>query len=215
PSHVEKQGGDRSEDSRFRWRVVLVSALPIFTVRFIFAGVIAATSILWLSGFAGEGLQTPGLFIPIATLTGTLVALRTTFSMLGAPAAGFLSDHIHGRRLIIIGAALMIGSAGLWLMGSPVLPLALFGVLLSALTASGVQVLTTAYVGDRTPPSQSGRTLSVIFTFGDLGSALGPPIAFWLLVSFPLAAIFRLCAIMSFAASVFTFALSSYGLDKR
>lgn len=215
PSHVEKQGGDRSEDSRFRWRVVLVSALPIFTVRFIFAGVIAATSILWLSGFAGEGLQTPGLFIPIATLTGTLVALRTTFSMLGAPAAGFLSDHIHGRRLIIIGAALMIGAAGLWLMGSPFLPLALFGVLLSALTASGVQVLTTAYVGDRTPPSQSGRTLSVIFTFGDLGSALGPPIAFWLLVSFPLAAIFRLCAIISFAASVFTFALSSYGLDKR
>ena len=214
PRHIQKQGEGRGEGSRFRWRVVLVSALPIFTVRFIFAGVIAATSILWLSGFAGEGIQTSGFFIPIATLTGTLVALRTAFSMLGAPAAGLLSDRIHGRRLIIIGAALMIGAAGLWLMGSPVLPLALFGVLFSALTASGVQVLTTAYVGDSTPPSLSGRTLSVIFTFGDLGSALGPPIAFWLLVSYPLATIFRLCAIMSFAASVFTFTLSSYKLDK-
>jgi MFS family permease len=109
----------------------------------------------------------------------------------------------------------MIGAAGLWLMGFPFLPLALFGVLLSALTASGVQVLTTAYVGDSTPPSLSGRTLSVIFTFGDLGSALGPPIAFWLLVSFPLATIFRLCAIMSLAASIFTFTLSSYKLDNR
>jgi len=215
PRHVQKKREEKNEGSHFRWRVVLVSALPIFTVRFIFAGVIAATSILWLSGFAGEGVHIPGIFIPIATLTGTLVALRTAFSMLGAPAAGFLSDRIHGRRLIIIGAALMIGAAGLWLMGSPFLPLALFGVLLSALTASGVQVLTTAYVGDSTSPSLSGRTLSVIFTFGDLGSALGPPIAFWLLVSFPLATIFRLCAIVSLTASVFTFIFSSYKLDNR
>lgn len=209
PRQSKKRRGVRDEGSRFPWRVALVSAVPIFTVRFIFAGVIAATSILWLSGFAGEGAYTLGLFIPIATLTGTLVALRTAFSMLGAPFAGFLSDRIHGQRWIIIGAALMIGSAGLWLMGSPGLPLALIGVFLSALTASGVQALTTAYVGDRTPPSLSGRTLSVIFTFGDLGSALGPPLAFWLLISFPLATIFRLCAVMSLVASIFAFVLSA------
>ncbi len=210
--HVEKR---RGENSGFRWRVVLVSALPIFTVRFIYAGVIAATSILWLSGFAGEGIHTLDLFIPIATLTGTLVALRTAFSMLGAPIAGFISDRLHGRRWIIIGAALIIGGGGLWFMGSPFLPLALFGVLLSALTASGVQVLITAYVGDSTPPNLSGHTLSRIFTFGDLGSALGPPLAFLFLVSFPLASLFRLCAVLSIAASFFAFALSAYKLDDR
>lgn len=213
--HVEKRRGERGENSGFRWRVVLVSALPIFTVRFIYAGVIAATSILWLSGFAGEGIHTLDLFIPIATLTGTLVALRTAFSMLGAPIAGFISDRLHGRRWIIIGAALIIGGGGLWFMGSPFLPLALFGVLLSALTASGVQVLITAYVGDSTPPNLSGHTLSRIFTFGDLGSALGPPLAFLFLVSFPLASLFRLCAVMSIAASFFAFALSAYKLDDR
>jgi MFS family permease len=210
--HVEKR---RGENSGFRWRVVLVSALPIFTVRFIYAGVIAATSILWLSGFAGEGIHTLDLFIPIATLTGTLVALRTAFSMLGAPIAGFISDRLHGRRWIIIGASLIIGGGGLWFMGSPFLPLALFGVLLSALTASGVQVLITAYVGDSTPPNLSGHTLSRIFTFGDLGSALGPPLAFLFLVSFPLASLFRLCAVLSIAASFFAFALSAYKLDDR
>ncbi len=214
-AHVDTRRGERGENNVFRWRVVLVSALPIFTVRFIYAGVIAATSILWLSGFAGEGIHVLDLFFPIATLTGTLVALRTAFSMLGAPVVGFLSDRIHGRRWIIIGAALVIGGGGLWFMGSPFLPLALFGVLLSALTASGVQVLITAYVGDSTPPSLSGHTLSRIFTFGDLGSALGPPLAFLFLVSFPLASLFRLCAVLSIAASVFAFALSAYKLDDR
>ena len=213
--HTEKRRDERGENSVFRWRVVLVSALPIFTVRFIYAGVIAATSILWLSGFAGEGIHVLDLFFPIATLTGTLVALRTAFSMLGAPVVGFISDRIHGRRWIIIGASLIIGGGGLWFMGSPFLPLALFGVLLSALTASGVQVLITAYVGDSTPPSLSGHTLSRIFTFGDLGSALGPPLAFLFLVSFPLASLFRLCAVFSIAASIFAFALSVYKLDDR
>ena len=211
-AHVEKR---RGEHSSFRWRVVLVSAIPIFTVRFIYAGVIAATSILWLSGFAGEGIHTLDLFVPIATLTGTLVALRTAFSMLGAPIVGFISDRLHGRRWVIIGAALVIGGGGLWFMGSPSLPLAFIGVLLSALTASGVQVLITAYVGDSTPPKLSGHTLSRIFTFGDLGSALGPPLAFLFLVSFPLASLFRLCAVLSIAASIFAFTLSAYKLDDR
>ncbi len=214
-AHFEKRRGEQGEGIGFRWRVVLVSAFPIFTVRFIYAGVIAATSILWLSGFAGEGIHVLDLFFPIATLTGTLIALRTAFSMLGAPIVGFLSDRIHGRRWIIIGAALVTGGGGLWFMGSPFLPLALFGVLLSALTASGVQVLITAYVGDSTPPSLSGHTLSRIFTFGDLGSALGPPLAFLFLISFPLASLFRLCAVLSIAASVFAFALSAYKLDDR
>ncbi|MFV9675227.1 MAG: MFS transporter [Anaerolineales bacterium] len=213
--YTEKRRDERGENSDFRWSVVLFSALPIFTVRFIYAGVIAATSILWLSGFAGEGIHVLDLFLPIATLTGTLVALRTAFSMLGAPIAGFISDRLHGRRWIIIGASLIIGGGGLWFMGSPFLPLALFGVLLSALTASGVQVLITAYVGDSTPPNLSGHTLSRIFTFGDLGSALGPPLAFLFLVSFPLATLFRLCAVFSIAASVFAFALSAYKLDDR
>jgi MFS family permease len=213
--HVEKRSDDQGGSRGFRWRVVLVSALPIFTVRFIYAGVIAATSILWLSGFAGDGIHALDLFIPIATLTGTLVALRTAFSMLGAPFAGILSDLIQGRRWIIIGVALMLGGSGLWFMGSPFLPLALFGVLFSALTASSVQALITAYVGDSTPPNLSGRTLSSIFTFGDMGSALGPPLAFLLLVSFPLASLFRLCAVLSIAASVFAFALSAYKLDDR
>jgi MFS family permease len=213
--HGEKRRDDQGEGIGFRWRVVLVSALPIFTVRFIYAGVIAATSILWLSGFAGAGIHALDIFIPIATLTGALIALRTAFSVLGAPIAGFLSDLIHGRRWIIIGVALMLGGSGLWFMGSPFLPLALFGVLFSALTASGVQALVTAYVGDSTPPNLSGRTLSSIFTFGDMGSALGPPLAFLLLVSFPLASLFRLCAVLSIAASVFAFALSAYKLDDR
>jgi MFS family permease len=196
-----------AEKGRVRWRVALLSSLPIFTVRFIFAGIISATTILWLSTFAGEGIDVRGFFIPIATLTGILVALRTAFGMMGAPIAGFLSDSMDGRRWTIIAASLMLAASGLWLMGSSLLALALVGVLISAVAASSVQALITAYVGDSTPATMQGRTLSVIFTFGDLGSALGPPIAFLLMASYPLAAIFRLCAILSFATSIVTFAL--------
>ena len=213
PETAPSQSENRyAEGGRVRWRVALLSSLPIFTVRFIFAGVISATTILWLSRFAGEGIDVRGLFIPIATLTGALVALRTAFGMMGAPIAGFLSDRIDGRRWFIIAASLMLAATGLWIMGSSFLALALIGVLLSAMAASGVQALITAYVGDSTPANMQGRTLSVIFTFGDLGSAFGPPIAFFLLASYPLATIFRLCAVLSLAASILTLALRA---DKK
>jgi MFS family permease len=39
----------------FSWRVALAASLPMFVVRFVSWGVMAATTILWLSGLVGEG----------------------------------------------------------------------------------------------------------------------------------------------------------------
>jgi len=208
PHQVQRQG------TFFNWRIALVSSLPIFTIRFIFAGVIAATSIIWLSQFVGESASILGLVVPIATLTGTLVASRTAVSVLGAPIAGFFSDRL-GQRWTVIGIALIIGAVGLWLMGSAFFPIALLGVLLSSPAGSIVQAMTTAFVGDRVPPNMAGRTISVIFTFGDLGSALGPLTAFWLMGSLPLATIFHLCAALSMGTAVVVFLLHSAAIGDR
>lgn len=214
PPAIENPHESQRQGTRYHWRVALISSVPIFTMRFIFAGVIAATSIIWLSQFVGESASVLGFIIPIATLTGTLVASRTAVSVLGAPLAGFFSDRI-GQRWTVIGIALIIGAIGLWFMGSAVFPVALLGVLLSSPAGSIVQAMTTAFVGDRVPPNMAGRTISMIFTFGDLGSALGPLTAFWLMGSLPLATIFHLCAAMSLGTAVIAFLLQSAALGDR
>ena len=62
------------------------------------------------------------------------------------------------------------------------LPLSiLFGVLLVAITSGSNQGLSTALIGDLGMVRQQSRQLGVMFTVGDLASAVGPLLAYALL----------------------------------
>ena len=77
------------------------------------------------------------------------------------------------------------------------LPLTLFGGLcLAALARGSNQGLTTTLIGDASHSTTRGRTLSILFTVGDLASALGPLLAFRIIGAVTINSIYLLVAII-------------------
>ena len=69
--------------------------------------------------------------------------------------------------------------------------------------AATAELKLPAIIGDHTVRAQHGRALSVIYTLGDLGSALGPPIALALIGVIEIGTLYRLCAGLLLAVVLF------------
>jgi MFS family permease len=177
------------------WSTVWHAALPIFGMRFVYAGVIASSSILWIASLFQSSSALSNLALPLATATGIFVALRTITSMLSGPISGEISDRL-GRRWGVIAGLLILGSLGTWLMGYRNVTLAIFGGFVAAIPGGGLQALIPALIGDRIDPAWGSRSLGVVYTFGDLGSALGPVVALGLIDKIGLPSIYRLCSLL-------------------
>ncbi len=179
----------RASREGYPWREALPAAVPYFAVRLATAGVLAATTILWLGRFFETGFAIGRLTIPLATFTGMFVAIRTLISLAGAPLAGAVSDRLR-RRWGVISVALAVGAAGLAGMNLDRFLWAGLGALLVALSGPGIQALAPAIIGDRLSVQRRSRGLGVVFSLGDLGSAIGPPLAFALIPSWGLQAVY-------------------------
>jgi MFS family permease len=188
----------------FPWKVTISTAVPIFAIRFIFAGVMASTTILWLSEFIGDELVLPSIVIPIATVTGILIALRMIISIIGAPLAGILSDRL-GQRWGVMTMILALGGLGTWLMGAQSLATAIGGALIAAVASGGVQSMAPALTGDHIAEAQRSRALGLIFTIGDIGSALGPPLALSLVGGIAIGVLYRWSAALFLCVAIFAF----------
>ncbi len=81
-------------------------------------------------------------------------------------------------------------------MSLPVFSLSLIGAVLAAVSGGSIPAIVPAIVGDQVNPQQHSRVLGLIFTAGDLGSALGPPFALGLIPIFGLNTIYGWCAIL-------------------
>lgn len=189
------------------WRIVLAASLPIFAYRFVAAGVVAATIIIWLAELFGEQVIVLGLIVPIATLSGLFRALITLTSIAGAPTAGFFSDRI-GKRWPVVGFTSLLGAVGLWLMNEELLALAIGGAFLAQIAAGSIGALVPAIAGDRVHILQHGRALGVIYSIGDLGSMLAPPVALGLLSagSLSIGEIYQGCALLFALVGLFSLA---------
>jgi len=186
-----------SSSTPFPWKTTLSCALPYFMMRFIFAGVLASTTILWLSQFVSEeGVRLHGFAIPLATLSGIFIAVRVFVSVLSAPQLGHLSDFLKRRWLVLVFVLFFFGAGGLWLLSLPVFIPSLVGALLAAVSGGSIPAIIPAIVGDQVGNHQQSRTLGLIFTAGDLGSALGPPFALGLIPIFSLHTIYTWCAVL-------------------
>lgn len=188
--------------SHLPWRTALPIAVPVFVIRFVFAGVMSATTILWLAGYFEQSTSMGSTTLPLATLAGSVVALRMIISVFGAPITGALSDALR-LRWPVLGAAALLGAFGTWMMGTPTIGWALAGAGLAAVTSSGIQALAPVIAGEDVPASKYGRVLSVMYTFGDIGSALGPPLALGLLRVLPISRLYRGCSILFVGLVVF------------
>lgn len=183
-------------------RGALPTAVPVFAVRFVFAGVMASTTILWLEQFVGRRVDFGAVFVPLATFTGAFSAARFVASIVGAPLAGRISDRL-GHRWLVLTVSMAVGAAGVWLMGVDLVAVALGGAVLAAVTSGSVQALATAVLGDQVEERRKSRALGVVYTLGDLGSALGPPLALGLLPLIGIAAVYRLSAALLLVAGLY------------
>jgi MFS family permease len=159
----------------------MASATALLGVsRLVVAGFMVSTLGLFLLERLGESVVVSGQTLGVATLTGLGLGLSTLLSMLAAAFLGNLSDRAHSRWRIAA-AGLIPGIVGFGLMawGTPVAILS--GLLLTAVTSGSNQGLSTALIGDLSREATRGRWLGVLYTVGDLGSAIGPPLAYALI----------------------------------
>jgi len=140
----------------------------------------------------------------VATLTGLGLGLSTLISMTSALILGSLSDRV-GNRWRVAAGGLTPGIAGFSLLaiGTPLATLV--GIPLTAITGGSNQGLSTALVGDLGGVGQRGRRLGLLFTIGDLASAIGPPLAYALIPLLGTAGVYLLIA--GVFASMFPVAL--------
>jgi MFS family permease len=157
--------------------------------RFIIAGILSAT----LSLLVRDYLSGKGLAIGIATLTGVLMASRTVMSILGAYIAGFISDFLRNRwGVLMSGIALSVMS--MVFLSSRFSVIIVLGIAMIALARGSMQSMTTSLTGDLTSVSHRGKAVGLLHTVGDLGSAIGPPVAFYLFPLWGLSHVYLLCA---------------------
>ena len=173
--------------------------------RFVTAGVVSATLALLVQGWLGQ----TNLAVGVATLTGALKAGRTFVAMGAAPLAGALSDRL-GSRWGVAAIAMVLGAVGLILVVGGGLMAILAGVGLISVATAGVQSLSTALAGDLVGEEQRGRAIGLLHTVGDIGSAVGPPLAYWLMPAVGLRGLYWACAVL-FAVGAATMWLSRDG----
>ncbi len=194
---------------RFPWVAVFSAAIPVFVVRFALAGVMSSTTILWLGSIVGDRVQLGAIVVPIASATGLFVALRSVASMGGAPLTGLASDRSR-RRWGMLAIVASIGAGASWLMGSETLFPAFTGGLIVSAAGSAIQALAPAIIGDQVEPGHRGRSLGLAYTIGDLGSAIGPPLALWLVASVSVGTLYRGCALLLVTLALYAAAIGRH-----
>lgn len=164
----------------FPWLIILKTSFPYFATRFVIAGVLSSTTIIWLSQFIETGINIGDIIIPLATITGSFSAIRSLSSIVGAPLIGFLSDQFK-RRWGILVIVFILGICGMVLINLPWIIPAITGALLVAITSGGTQAIVPSIIGDQIDSNEKSRAIGIVLTIGDLGSALGPPLALGLI----------------------------------
>jgi MFS transporter, DHA1 family, multidrug resistance protein len=163
----------------------IISAITLMAVnRLAIPGILLATFGRYLLETFGQEMTLAGRSLGIATVTGLGLGSMTILSMLFVWVTGRLSDRSTNRWQMVT-AGLLPGVVGFGLLLWGALTAApwavLIGLPLTAVTSGSNQGLATALIGDLVGEGEHGRFLGILFTIGDLGSAIGPLLAFWLL----------------------------------
>lgn len=159
---------------------VLVAFALYAVNRLVVSGVLNSTLGLLLQKEVGAQIEIAGRSIGVATLTGSGLGLSTLVAMASAPMLGALSDRTASRWNVVAGG-LAAGAAGFSLLSIGTPSSILAGILLTALASGGNQSLSITLIGDLSRPDDQSKRLGVLFTLGDLASAVGPPLAYALI----------------------------------
>ena len=181
-------------------RRLLVPAYVNFVSLFAGSGVVMATLGVSLKQLAAE----PGvaLTVPVASLTGILLAVRRLAGMVEAPIAGYLMDRLGDRRIVAVAGALLSLAGLVVLAGSGSVAAVVAGVVLKSIGDGLLHPAIVVWTGDGAPPHLRGIVMGGLATAGDLGAAIGPLVAYALLEIAGLRAAYALCAALMVSALV-------------
>jgi len=168
-----------------------------FVVRFLFAGVLLSTVVL----YADEAAITIGL-LSSTGVSGVVMAV----SVLGASATtvlvGRYSDSVPNRALVTIPALVVLAAGFVLLVAVPTLSGVVVAVALIGVGVGGSNPPLMAYLGDISPSDDVGKLGGVYNVFGDLGSTLGPLVALPLVARVGFAAEYLACAVLALGVGV-------------
>ncbi len=154
---------------------------------------VLATLGLRLVEVHGEQIAIGGALLGAATLNGALLGVRFALQPVWAPLAGRLSDRF-GRRPFaalvggVCAASLLALSVQEQLAGTVVVAVFLF------LSGAALRVSCDAMAGDAAPASGRARFMGWYSNAADLGTAVGPLLAYPLVEAIGLGAVYRLGA---------------------
>lgn len=193
PAKAEVLSAANPISPSYPWLALAATSIPLFAMGFAFFGVLNATNILWLGQFVDEGINLGRVVVPIATLSGALLAARVLLSTLGAPIAGAASDKLR-RRWGVMTILLLLALVGMLLMSQTQPWIAFSGAVVISIMTGGVSALSSALIGDRMAKEWHGRSLGFLYTARDLGATIGPPAALALTPLLGLGTVYRLTA---------------------
>ncbi|MEM7539074.1 MAG: MFS transporter [Chloroflexota bacterium] len=163
----------------------LSAAVGLYGVnRLIWAGCVIATLGLFLVEQVGETVTLYGNTIGVATMTGILSGVSSMVGMVATPIIGNISDKAMSRtrsRWQVAAGGLLLGVIGLVILSSGYAWAIVLGILLGAIASGSNQGISTTIVGDISQTQQRGRNLGILFTVGDLTSAVGPVLTYALI----------------------------------
>jgi MFS family permease len=180
----------------------LLAVSYIYLVTF-FAGngVVMSTISLYLKQNFGDKIQVGSVVVGVASLTGIMLAMRSLAGMMAGPISGHLSDLKGDRWLVVLGGIIIgIAGFGVLIFGRAIWTVAL-GVILIALSSGTLLTTLAALTGDLAASDRQGRAIGRLATAGDLGSAMGPLLAYTLVSLISLRWMYLLCG-LTFASSL-------------
>ena len=172
----------------------LISSTAWYSVnRLVMAGIFVGTFSLLVAASIGDSVEIWDVSLGVSSVTGIGLGMTTLLSMFAAPAAGSISDRLNTRWGVgAVGIA--IGIIGMILVSQGLPFVIILGLPLISIGSGSSQSLATALVGDLSPAAIHGRRLGILFTAGDLGSAIGPPLAYSLMPLLGISGLYRFCA---------------------
>lgn len=186
---VERTAGIRAIPGLIRRdpRVAVVGTVNL-VIRFLFAGVLLSTVVLYAAefGIAVGDLSESGV-------SGVVMAVSVVGSSITTIIAGRFSDRLGNRATVTL-PSLGILACGFGLLAvRPTLIGTFVGVLLVGVGVGGTNPPLLAYLGDISPADDVGKLGGVYNVFGDLGSTLGPVVALPLVSMIGFTAGYLLC----------------------
>jgi len=193
PDHPHRADAVELGLSREARRALIASIVVMGVNWLIFLGVIGATISLLLEEHIGREMTVLGVLLPLATLTGALSAVNQLLSLISSPLAGWTSDRTGNRWGLVVLASL-VGLVSLVLVAVGGAAVVILALMLSAVATAVMQTQIMTLLGDYARANRQGRLFGALNTVGDLGSALGPLLAYALLPSIGLDGVYWLMA---------------------